>query len=83
MNATNDPMSDFRKARRRLDAAEKEMRRVHDRTFPDGVRVYWRHGRHVRSGLVNLRGMGMRVRVITDNNTEYWIDSYRVTARSR
>lgn len=83
MNATRDPMHAYRKALRRLAAAELDARRIHDSTFPDGVRVYWRHGRHARSGLVNLRGHGMRVRVITDNNTEYWIDSHRITARSR
>lgn len=75
-------MQAVRRAARRMGDAKKAADVAVRKHLPIGKRVWWEHGRHERSGIVNMHGMGFRVRVITGNNTEYWVDAWRITRRS-
>lgn len=70
-------MKNFEKALRRLNEAKMSLNKAVLKDFPIGTDVFYLHGDYERTGSV-IDHSNDRVKIISPNGKEFWIDAYRI-----
>lgn len=73
-------MKNFKRALAKYADAKAAMVNAAINDFPVGVEVFYDYGTHERRGIVNLNSNNnARVRILTPNEKEVWIDCEQIT----
>jgi hypothetical protein len=70
-------MKNFEKAYKRLREAQVSLNETVIKSFPKGINVFYMHGYYERTGCV-IDHNHDRVKIMSPNGKEFWIDAYRI-----